>query len=327
MIRKKIFYFIIIFSLFSFLSADSNLKNKNKQKQKEKNKIQETHKDKSRDWRQTNLSVHDEVAILKKAYPDVEFIIDYDEEQKDYTVEVKNKNRTSVYYWCEGLYLPKDQLVNKNQYYRIITYYDNKLEDPANFSQEKIDSIKKFSSRENRSTGSFSSKFIFDAIYDASSRLRTEQNLKQIKFLDRYMTVHKKIIPALERVETKIYELSKTNQDVKNFLADLSVCQAYNWREIRDARTRSFHSYGIAVDILPYKWGKKIIYWGFEKNEGNDDWMLIPLEKRWMPPQAVITAFEEEGFIWGGYWAIWDNMHFEYHPELILAKTQIEKSL
>ncbi|MBQ9624309.1 MAG: M15 family metallopeptidase, partial [Treponema sp.] len=25
----------------------------------------------------------------------------------------------------------------------------------------------------------------------------------------------------------------------------------------------------------------------------------------------------EEGFIWGGYWVIFDNMHFEYHPELI----------
>ena len=45
--------------------------------------------------------------------------------------------------------------------------------------------------------------------------------------------------------------------------------------------------------------------------------MLTPLSWRWMPPQAVIDIFEEEGFIWGGKWAIWDNMHFEYHPELI----------
>ena len=28
------------------------------------------------------------------------------------------------------------------------------------------------------------------------------------------------------------------------------------------------------------------------------------------------TDHFSEGFIWGGYWAIWDNMHFEYHPEL-----------
>ena len=31
-----------------------------------------------------------------------------------------------------------------------------------------------------------------------------------------------------------------------------------------------------------------------------------------------IDIFEDEGFIWGGKWMIWDNMHFEYHPELIL---------
>ena len=30
-----------------------------------------------------------------------------------------------------------------------------------------------------------------------------------------------------------------------------------------------------------------------------------------------IEIFEDEGFIWGGRWAVWDNMHFEYHPEII----------
>lgn len=37
-------------------------------------------------------------------------------------------------------------------------------------------------------------------------------------------------------------------------------------------------------------------------------------------------AFESEGFIWGGYWAIWDNMHFEYHPELI-AKMKTKENI
>jgi hypothetical protein len=32
----------------------------------------------------------------------------------------------------------------------------------------------------------------------------------------------------------------------------------------------------------------------------------------------VIRIFEEEGFIWGGKWAMYDTMHFEYHPELLL---------
>jgi hypothetical protein len=44
--------------------------------------------------------------------------------------------------------------------------------------------------------------------------------------------------------------------------------------------------------------------------------MLVPLEKRWNPPDPVIEAFEREGFIWGGKWPFYDNMHFEYRPEL-----------
>ena len=44
-----------------------------------------------------------------------------------------------------------------------------------------------------------------------------------------------------------------------------------------------------------------------------------------MPPKEVIDIFLEEGFIWGGNWAIWDNMHFEYHPELTyFAKKKIK---
>ena len=46
-------------------------------------------------------------------------------------------------------------------------------------------------------------------------------------------------------------------------------------------------------------------------------WFLIPLEERWSPPQAVIDAFEKNGFVWGGKWSHFDNIHFEYAPEII----------
>jgi hypothetical protein len=28
-------------------------------------------------------------------------------------------------------------------------------------------------------------------------------------------------------------------------------------------------------------------------------------------------VFEQHGFIWGGRWAHYDTMHFEYRPELL----------
>ena len=34
-------------------------------------------------------------------------------------------------------------------------------------------------------------------------------------------------------------------------------------------------------------------------------------------PQEIVDAFEAEGFIWGGRWAHYDTMHFEYRPELL----------
>jgi hypothetical protein len=47
------------------------------------------------------------------------------------------------------------------------------------------------------------------------------------------------------------------------------------------------------------------------------DWGDIPLSKRWHPPEQVIEAFEENGFIWGGKWHRFDTVHFEYRPEIL----------
>jgi hypothetical protein len=33
---------------------------------------------------------------------------------------------------------------------------------------------------------------------------------------------------------------------------------------------------------------------------------------------GLYANIEEEGFIWGGKWPMYDTMHFEYRPELIL---------
>lgn len=280
-------------------------------------------KQKKENWAETGLSVQEELKIWRECYPDVKFISEWDEKVADWKIIVRNYKKSETYYWCDGKYLPYDEIKNKDKYWRVISRYENRVLDPADFTPEMTARIREFS--ENRKTGRVSSKFIFTAIYDDLTRLSTEQHIKKIPFLGKTSNVHEYLIPILERVEKRIIEESKTNLDVQKFLTDLYSTEAYNWREIRDVNTRSFHSYGIAVDILPKMWGKKIIYWGFEKNNGNKDWMLIPLSKRWMPPKAVVDIFYDEGFIWGGTWAVWDNMHFEYHPELIKASEYSQK--
>ncbi|WP_240488652.1 M15 family metallopeptidase [Labilithrix luteola] len=51
-------------------------------------------------------------------------------------------------------------------------------------------------------------------------------------------------------------------------------------------------------------------YWEWEKKpDGSFTWKNSI-------PQAIVDAFESERFIWGGRWAHFDTMHFEYRPEL-----------
>ena len=121
----------------------------------------------------------------------------------------------------------------------------------------------------------------------------------------------------MKRVEERIYEAAKTDAAVEEYIKSISKNEGYYWRVIANTNRKSFHSLGIALDIRPRSYKGKEVYWSWAKDKNPDNWMLTPLSWRWMPPQAVIDIFEEEGFIWGGKWAIWDNMHFEYHPELI----------
>ena len=270
--------------------------------------------------RLSNLLPKEELEIFRQAYPWVQFELGYDKEEKDWTLAVTAFGKKSVFYRAEGLYLPKSELANRDHYWRVIYKYDKTLDDPANFSEEKKARIRAYSSDENRKKGAVSSKFIFDAIYDCRSRAAMETHLRSMTLWNKPLNVHRQIGRLLDKVEAKVFAMAKGDKEIRDFLKSLSSCSGYNWRQIRDSPTKSFHSYGIAVDVLPKGWGSKIVYWGYEKQKGNKNWMLIPLKSRWMPPAKVIKAFEDEGFIWGGYWAIWDNMHFEYHPELFVAE-------
>ncbi|MCH5283622.1 MAG: M15 family metallopeptidase [Treponema sp.] len=286
--------------------------------------FERTSKDEMQDGTQMQfrpLTAKEEYDIFCEAYPFVEFELEYEytDEISDWALSVTSYGKTTVFYHCDGLWLPKSELSNRDHYSRVIYNYQGELRDPADFTEEEIQKIRNYGSDENRKNGKVTSKFIFDAIYDSWTQRSTEAHLRRMTLWGKWLNVHRVIGEIVDRVEAKVYELAKSDREVAEFLRTLGSCWGYNWREIRDAPTKSFHSYGIALDILPINSGNKITYWGYEKQKGNADWMMIPLEKRWMPPAAVVKAFEEEGFIWGGTWTVWDNMHFEYHPELLLA--------
>lgn len=264
-----------------------------------------------------------EFVYLKNAYPDVDIEAIFDFNKNDWEIKISyeqnGKTKQESFYWENGKILPESELSNSAQY--ISVFYDypagKELQNPATFSPEQIEFFRQAGLSSSRKNDPFEATFFLDCIYDSKSRNSLEQNLARVKFLGHPVTIHKRIQEPLARVEQKLLEESKTNETIDAFIKSINKTDGYNWREIRDAERKSMHSIAIAIDILP-KQMNKYIYWRWTKDILGDKWMLTPIKSRWMPPYDVINIFESEGFIWGGKWEIWDNMHFEYRPDIIL---------
>lgn len=114
---------------------------------------------------------------------------------------------------------------------------------------------------------------------------------------------------AFERV---IQRLENLPQAYYQFLSDQD---AFYWRNIADSPNLSPHSFGVALDINT-QFSK---YWLWDKKERNE----YQYENQ-IPPE-IISAFEDEGFVWGGRWWHYDTMHFEYRPEIICYARNLHK--
>ena len=263
------------------------------------------------------ISEPDELKIFRQAYPGITFECEYDKTAGDYLIKVGRDENITYLYWQDGKFLPESEISDAASYFPILYRYADEIPDPADFDAGQVERIKDFSSTERRRNSSGTPPFLYDAIYDCGSRKALETHIVRTTFLGKKTTIHERMLDPLKRVEKRINRLTLKNAEVKNFVDNLASADSYNWREIADSKKRSFHSLGIAIDVLPYGWSQKNIYWAWRRDI-DKNWMLLPLEKRWFPPDEVIRIFEEEGFIYGGKWIIWDNMHFEYHPELII---------
>lgn len=82
----------------------------------------------------------------------------------------------------------------------------------------------------------------------------------------------------------------------------------YVCRSIAGSDRASAHGLGIAIDIAV----KHADYWRWH---GGRDGLPGPWRNR--IPLEIVEIFERHGFIWGGKWAHYDTMHFEYRPELL----------
>ncbi|MDB4970777.1 MAG: hypothetical protein JWN44_6466 [Myxococcales bacterium] len=123
--------------------------------------------------------------------------------------------------------------------------------------------------------------------------------LTTVTFAGHKVRVHKKSAAAFARVSARIEKAMTHDAALGPFVARLGG--TFNERNIAGTDRASAHSYGIAIDLND----KLSSYWRWEKGGWKN-----------RIPQAIVDAFETEGFIWGGRWYHFDTMHFEYRPEL-----------
>jgi hypothetical protein len=157
----------------------------------------------------------------------------------------------------------------------------------------------------------------YDTLWQAHTREEAAANLVQITFLGKALGVHKELADRLGKIDSLIREAAKTDPEIRRWIAGIGSIGAWNWRNVAATVSRSYHSYAVALDILPVSLRGLASYWQWTADQ-NPEWYRVPYTGRYHPPLEVITIFERFGFCWGGKWPLFDTMHFEYRPEIMI---------
>jgi len=254
---------------------------------------------------------------LAAAYPQqierAELRIDSNTRYSDWAVLM----RGIWYFYTDGKLLPENLLAGAGNY-TPQPFYNYQAELPAwrTPTAEETARFRSMANNRNQNPPRRSPDF-FDDLWRAHNHNESYERVKTIRFLGFPVTVHYLILENLSLVEEQITASSRTDPQVRAWINNISSLEGWAWRNIADTRSRSYHSYGLAVDILQKSYGGKETYWLWASNR-KTDWWNISYNERHHPPAAVIKAFEKYGFVWGGKWLYFDTMHFEYRPEILI---------
>jgi hypothetical protein len=121
---------------------------------------------------------------------------------------------------------------------------------------------------------------------------------------------HRVMITTVNGVDRQLSAVSAELDELpaadKKFL--FPVSGTYACRPVADTGQTSMHAWGAAIDIN----AARTDYWLWRGGRAGK----IPPYLNRIPPE-IVRVFERHGFIWGGRWAHFDTMHFEYRPELL----------
>lgn len=262
-----------------------------------------------------------EIRALAAAYPDR--IAEAAFRDGDWALRIDD----TWYYWASGRLLPAERRFNSEQYtgVRFYNYSLGRLVpreiDDATAERLRARSTQPAAEMPPRHNG------FLDALYQISVRTDAYRQIVDFTFLGLRTQVHRMIVEPLRRVEQDITQIAEHDEEVRRFVSEIRQASAFHWREIAGTNRRSYHSYGVAIDLIPRSYGNRFGYWRWAMESGVEEWWDLPERQRWQVPQPVIDSFERHGFIWGGKWLSFDPIHFEYRPEVILLSRWREAGL
>jgi len=224
--------------------------------------------------------------------------------------------RGKWFYYAEGRLLPEDQREKAETWARQSFYsYPEELPPWKEPEGEMAERLKNVLANRKANPPRRNPEF-YDTLWQSHTRAESAANLVQINFLGKTFSVHRDLEGRLKKIDALIREAAKTDPAVQTFINEIGSIGAWNWRNVAVTASRSYHAYGVAVDILPRNLKGLATYWQWEADK-SPEWYKIPYTRRYHPPMTVVKIFERYGFCWGGKWPLFDTMHFEYRPEIM----------
>jgi hypothetical protein len=252
-----------------------------------------------------------ELTALAQAFPDR--ITSLDLRDDDWAVDLEGQ----WFYWAHGRILPEQERGTWEEYapYRFYRYSLSGLPPVPALSEEDATRLQKIL-HEVRMRPPHKSESFLERLFNAGSRTEIEKRLVTVDFLGFRVQVHERIAGALKEVAADCETARAADPSIASFFAGLAEMDGFNYRDVAGTLSRSYHGYGLAVDLIPKSYAGKAPYWRWVMDT-EERWWATPYEKRWPVPDKVVAAFERHGFVWGGKWLFFDTMHFEYRPEIL----------
>ena len=268
-------------------------------------------------WGQLDGFVH--LRAYQTAYPDRVQSVAY--RDGDWAILVND----TWFYWANGRILPEKARASWELYaparlyrYRTGVY----TVPPVDAGEEEI--LEAWIHRDPATVPRRHNGFL-GVLYGALSSGQARQIMQTVDLFGHRVRVHPLLVEPLERVRRQTKKAMLHNPELIRFVNGLVQIDGQNWREIAGTRSLSYHSYGVAIDMIPSSYRGGFSYWRWAAEAGIVRWWALPPSQRWLLPPDLVEIFEQNGFVCGGRWLFFDAIHMEYRPEIFAVNRTLEQ--